>query len=299
MESSHSKRRIEKMKNSGFKRPRPPREKIIESMISIFHEYNPGLDLENRMTLRQVYYQLVARQFIENHRKEYKRVKEALVHARKSGLIPWDWIEDRTRQPRIVPMWRDLSEFSEVVLRSYRKKVWNDQPLYVEVWLEKEALSGFFRQVLDPYGITLNVGRGNDSHCSIIGLAERCEGKRSPAILCFTDFDPTGEDMRRDLKERLAYFRCRAEIVPCALLKEDIGRYELPSDFAKKSGSRTKKFIEKYGEEVVELDSLPVDILKRRILEEIEKRIDLEGLERTRKAQERERQELQEIFKEV
>ncbi|MBA7656354.1 hypothetical protein ES703_64278 [subsurface metagenome] len=287
------------MDHSGFKRPRPPRKKIIESMISVFREYNPGEDLENKMTLRQIFYQLVARQVIENHHKEYKRVKEALVHARKSGMIPWSWIEDRTRQPRTFPMWRDLSEFSEDVLRSYRKEIWNDQPLYVELWLEKEALSGIFMEILEPFGITLNVGRGNDSYCSIISLAERCEGKRSPVILCFTDFDPTGEDMRRDLRERLAYFGCRAEIVPCALLKEDIGRYSLPSDFAKKSDSRTKKFIEKYGEEVVELDSLPVDVLKKRILEDVKVRIDPEALERSRKTEERERLELQAIFEQV
>src|SRR5436853_99080 len=51
------------------------------------------------MTVRQVYYQLVSRQVIKNSRSTYQAVSNALVDARLDGVIPWEWVEDRTRRP--------------------------------------------------------------------------------------------------------------------------------------------------------------------------------------------------------
>ena len=65
------------------------------------------------LTVRQVYYQLVSRQVIENNRSQYQAVSNALVGARKTGEIPWDWIEDRLRRPRTVSMWEGLSDFAD------------------------------------------------------------------------------------------------------------------------------------------------------------------------------------------
>ena len=76
---------------------------ILEAAHSILEAHNP-------MTLRQLYYQLVSRQKIENNRRQYQAVSFALVQARKEGFIPWKWIEDRTRRPRTVSMWNDLSD---------------------------------------------------------------------------------------------------------------------------------------------------------------------------------------------
>ncbi|MFH1110713.1 MAG: hypothetical protein V1790_16170, partial [Planctomycetota bacterium] len=68
------------------------------------------LALHHPMTVRQVYYQLVSRQVIENNRGQYHAVSNLLVDARKDGSIPWGWIEDRLRRPRAVPMWDDLAD---------------------------------------------------------------------------------------------------------------------------------------------------------------------------------------------
>src|SRR5207248_10753457 len=94
----------------------------------------------NPMTVRQVYYQLVSRQVVENSRAAYQSVSNALVDARLESLIPWQWIEDRLRRPRAVSMWDDLTDFAEAAQRSYRRDVWATQPHRLEVWLEKDAL---------------------------------------------------------------------------------------------------------------------------------------------------------------
>ncbi len=156
------------------------------------------------MTVRQVYYQLVSRQVLENNRGRYQALSNALVNARKEGLIPWDWIEDRLRRPRHVQMWDGLSDFAETMKSAYRRDVWNNQPAYVEVWLEKDALSGIFEDVLEEYGVTLNVGRGFDGWDSIRNAALRfIECQKPVSILYFGDFDPSGEDMVRSLQVRL------------------------------------------------------------------------------------------------
>lgn len=234
------------------------------------------------MTVRQVYYQLVARQIIENNRGRYQAVSNALVTARQKGEIPWSWIEDRMRKPRQVTMWDDLPDFIAAVRRSYRRDVWADQDLYLEAWLEKDALSGIFEDALSPYGVTLNVGRGFDGWDSIKNAAERFGDGYGATVLYFGDFDPSGEAMVHSLRERLGFFGCEPEIIKCALTFEDISFYQLPPDFTKATDTRSKAFVEQWGDVAVELDALPVGVLRDRLVNEVEAHMDLDALEWTR-----------------
>ena len=247
------------------------------------------LEDEHPMTVRQVYYRLVSGQVIKNTLSQYKAVCNALRDARKEGIIPWEWIEDRLRRPREISMWADLSDFSKTAGESYRRNVWAEQSCYVECWLEKDALSGIFEDVLRPYGVTLNVGRGYDGWASIRNAAGRYRNGDGVSVLYFGDFDPSGEDMVRSLRERLSFFEARPEIVKCALNPDDIARYKLPSDFAKASDTRSAAFITKYGDVAVELDALAVSVLKARIVAEVESRMDLDALDRVLASEEAER----------
>jgi hypothetical protein len=251
---------------------------MIEAAYEVLSEGNP-------MTVRQVYYQLVAKHVIKNTRSRYQAVSNALRDARKEGLIPWEWIEDRMRKPRQVTMWDDLPEFISAVRRSYRRDVWGYQPHYLEAWLEKDALSGIFEDVLEGYGVTLNVGRGFDGWDSIKNAAARFgsgSDSHDAAILYFGDFDPSGEAMVHSLRERLAFFGCEPELIKCALTFEDISRYQLPPDFTKASDTRSKAFVEQWGDVAVELDALPIDVLRERLVREVEAHMDLDALERVR-----------------
>ena len=242
------------------------------------------LAAEHPMTVRQVYYQLVSGQVIENTRSAYSGVCNALRDARLEGVIPWEHIEDRLREPRPVFMWADLAAFGEAVRSSYRRDVWNTQSDDLEAWLEKDALSGIFEEVLEPYGVTLNVGRGYDGWSSIHAAAERygagdgSDGRPAVAVIYFGDHDPSGEDMLRSLRERLARLGSHPEIVKVAILREDIERYGLPPNFAKKSDTRARAFIAEHGDQAVELDALPVAILRQRLTGAVEARMDLDAL---------------------
>jgi hypothetical protein len=249
----------------------------------ILRQYHP-------MTVRQVYYQLVSQQVIKNSRSAYQSVSKALVAARREGLIPWAHIEDRLRRPRCAPMWSGRPDFAVTAAGCYRRDVWKTQPARIEVWLEKDALSGIFEDELDGYGVTLNVGRGFDGWDSIHNAASRLGD--GDAILYFGDFDSSGEDMVRSLRERLDDQGARPEIVKCAVTIGDIEANGLPADFTKASDTRSAAFVAKWGDVSVELDALPIEVLRERIVGEVEQRMDLTALDMVRAAEDEERRHL-------
>lgn len=251
---------------------------LLEAAREVLAAHNP-------MTVRQVYYQLVSRQVIENTRSQYQAVSNLLVDARKEGDIPWQWIEDRLRRPRRVSMWPGLTEFWATVKASYRRDVWAEQSGYVECWCEKDALSGIFEDILQDYGVTLNVGRGYDGWDSIKNAANRYFDRDDVTIIYFGDFDPSGEDMVRSLEERLNFFGVFPDVIKCALTFEDITAYSLPPDFTKSTDTRRAGFVAKYGDVSVELDALPVEVLQQRIRDEVESRMDMGALEATRQTE--------------
>jgi hypothetical protein len=258
---------------------------MLDVAIEVLTAHHP-------MTVRQVYYQLVSRQVIENNRGQYQAVSNLLVGARRDGTIPWQWIEDRLRQPRHVQMWDGLGDFAQTVRQAYRRDVWTEQPAYLEVWLEKDALSGIFQDLLRPYGVTLNVGRGFDGWDSIHNAAQRFADCEDATILYFGDFDPSGEEMVRSLRDRLADQGAEPEIIKCALVFEDIERHQLPPDFTKATDTRSAAFVKKFGDVAVELDALPIDVLQARLEEAVSARMDLDALARTHDQEDQDRARL-------
>lgn len=267
--------------------------RIINKAREVLTEHHP-------MTVRQVYYRLVATQVIENTKGRYKAVVGALRDARKEGLIPWWWIEDRLRRPRKVSMWEDVSHYADDARRWYRRYVWAAQPRLVEVWLEKDALSGIFEDILRPYGVTLNVGRGYDGWTSVHDAAQRYLAFGNEiTILYFGDFDPSGRDMVRSLVERIGFFGSRPDMEICAILRSDIDDYNLPPAFAKITDTRRDAFVAEHGDLSVELDALPIEALRERIRTRIEDCMDLTALADTREQEAADQERIDELLRGV
>jgi hypothetical protein len=264
-------------------------QNIIDQAREILEAFNP-------MTLRQVYYQLVSRQVIDNNRSTYQAVSNALVDARREGIIPWEWMEDRTRRPSIWAMYDDPADFASIMKYRYKRDVWRTQPARLEVWLEKDALSGLFKDVVGEYGVTLCVGRGYDGWDSIHNAAERYGAGDDVTVLYFGDFDPSGEDMVRSLRDRLADLGSQPTIVKKALTMEDIRRYNLPPNFTKATDTRSAGHIAKYGDVSVELDALPPTVLQARLRDEVENHLDMEAF---KACQEQERKDRELIVKKL
>jgi hypothetical protein len=145
--------------------------------------------------------------------------------------------------------------------------------------------------------VTLNVGRGYDGWDSIHNAAERYGHYRgSVTVLYFGDFDPSGEDMMRSLRELIGFLGREPHIVKCALTADDVARYQLPPDFTKATDTRRAAFVVKWGDIAVELDALPSDVLQARLVDEVTSRMDLNALAEVRRTEEEERRRLREML---
>ncbi len=144
----------------------------LVSIIDELIEYWP-------LTVRQVYYQCVARQLIANWLPEYQRVSKTLSTLRREQLVSWDAIEDRTRRTTEKRGVSDLQDFikeqSEYFLdwRYYHRCRVQEQEIYIEAAIEKDALSSIVEDVLWPYCTRLNVVKGQVSATMVRDMAMR------------------------------------------------------------------------------------------------------------------------------
>jgi hypothetical protein len=249
------------------------------------------------MTLRQVHYRLVSRDDVvhPNTITAYNTLGGWLRDDRLAGLVPWEWMEDRLRVARGWSMWEDPAQFLHSVRNHYYRNPWQDQSHYVEVWCEKDALSGIFSDALKRYCVTLNIGRGYDGWSSIKRAADRYHWRKDEygmdtTVLYFGDFDPSGEDMHRSLQERFATLGVYPEVPKVALTHEDAR--VLPGDVTKADDSRAAAFVAKYGDLAVELDALPVDQLRSRIRQGVEEWMDMEALAENARIEREQQQQL-------
>jgi hypothetical protein len=159
------------------------------------------------MTLRQLYYRLVATGVIPNRQAEYNRLGRIIADGRMGGLVDWDAIVDRTRNVRALPHWNDPAAVIATAARQYRNDLWRSQPYRIEGWVEKDALVGVFLPVCQDLDIPLFSCRGYTSISEIWGAAQRLQthmkAGQDVVILHFGDHDPSGLDMTRDILERL------------------------------------------------------------------------------------------------
>lgn len=181
---------------------------VIAQAQSICQEYaDDGYDL----TLRQLYYQFVARGFIPNRQTEYKRLGSIVNDARMAGLIDWDFIVDRTRELSDLSHWGSPEEIVEAVSRQFRLAKWDRQPVRVEVWIEKEALAGVVERVCERLDVPFFACRGYVSQSEQWSAGQRffeavTKKNQRVVILHLGDHDPSGIDMTRDNRDRLTGF---------------------------------------------------------------------------------------------
>jgi hypothetical protein len=233
-----------------------------------------------KLTLRQLYYQLVSSEFIPNQQSEYKRLSIFLTQARMAGLVDWDIIEDRIRIPRREPHWDGIKNLVEAAVSGYRRDRWEDQDNFCEVWVEKDALSGVLYPIAEEFHVSLLVNRGYSSascmHESAIRLRRQEDFGKKVTVLYLGDHDPSGEDMVRDIESRLRIFGCKARVKKIALTMKQIEQYNPPPNPAKLSDPRSTDYINKHGESSWELDALKPDVLNKLLRKEIGKIIDID-----------------------
>ena len=220
-----------------------------------------------------------------NDKQSYQNLVNLLTRARLDGSIPMKAIADETRpvvnwdtfsgpQPFIR---KELDEF----LKGYWRDLMQSQPNHFEIIEEKNTILSVVHPVAMRYCVPYTVGRG---YCSLPprhALVERYRqsGKDKLILLILSDFDPDGEEIAHSFARSLRDDFDVDNILPIkvGLTAEQIKEYKLPPMMKAKEGSANfKKFTDKHGDDVFELEALPPETLQSILIQAIDDVIDVE-----------------------
>lgn len=241
---------------------------MIRTINLILAEYaSQGYDL----SLRQLYYQLVSKNVIENTERSYKNLGNLVSDARLAGMIDWDMIKDRGREMLKNPHWGTTTDFIENVAPQYRFDLWKDQESYVEVMVEKQALEGVLAPVCRTLDVPFTANKGYSSSSALYEASKRFlsragEGKHL-YVIYLGDHDPSGIDMSRDVLDRLNLFintsmnfgQNEGDVMTVnrvALNMDQIRTLRPPENPAKITDSRAGAYIKRFGRSSWELDAI-------------------------------------------
>jgi hypothetical protein len=290
---------------------------------SICGEYaGQGYDL----TLRQLYYQFVARGLLPNTVKSYEMLGNVVNRGRLAGMLDWNYISDRSRNLVSYDGFRGIPDALDSTANGHSLEKWEEQPSYVEVWVEKEALAGVISRASYEYETAYFACKGYVSQSEMWRAGRRfcrklSEGKRV-IVLHLGDHDPSGIDMTRDIIDRLELFiftdwldrystgselysDIRADIAAhtdwpnpleirrIALTMDQVQEVDPPPNPAKVTDPRARSYIAEYGDTSWELDALEPQYLEALIREHVEPIVDEEVWTETVNRQEEERRTLE------
>lgn len=236
----------------------------IQTINQVLAEY----EAQNyRLTLRQLYYQFVSRGLVENTVKSYKNFGALVSDARLAGLIDWNMIQDRGREMTENPHWQNPKHFAESVATGFMLDLWEGQGNYVEVMIEKDALSGVLEPVCRALDIPFTANRGYSSSSTMYEASKRFLAQRNLGknlhVIYLGDHDPSGIDMTRDVEERLHLFIGSDDLYinRVALNMPQVEELNPPENPAKTTDSRAKKYIKDFGHSSWELDAIEPKML--------------------------------------
>lgn len=265
---------------------------IIRQANDIIAEYQAE---GYQLTLRQLYYQFVARDLIPNKQSEYKRLGEILNDARLAGLVDWDAIIDRTRNLQTHASWSSPQSILNSAAEGYAENPWADQDIYVETWIEKDALIGVIERVCEDWRVPYFACRGYTSQSEMWAAGKRFRRKiddgKKVVVLHLGDHDPSGIQMSEDNMTRLLLFAGdevygddepedehiidNFELRRIALNMDQVRRYNPPPNPAKETDSRIEGYRRAFGTNSSwELDALDPRVIADLIRTEVTSTID-------------------------
>lgn len=291
-----------------------PALRMLEQINAILDDYRrQGFDL----SLRQLYYQLVSRNIVPNTEKSYKNVGSLVSDARLAGFIDWDMIKDRGREMVQNPHWEDPKDFVESVAPQYRFSLWRDQPCYVEVMVEKQALEGVLEPVCRELDVPFTANKGYSSSSTMYEASKRFLRKLEAGIECHVvylgDHDPSGIDMTRDVEDRLDLF-CKTslyrsedvgngepvvQVHRAALNIDQVRKLNPPENPAKLTDSRADGYVRKFGMSSWELDAIEPRALAKLVRDAVNGLMDVKKMQAARLRQQQERDTLIQFAKKL
>lgn len=261
-------------------------EDLRQTILDIVGEHQ-------QLTIRHLFYLMVSRGVIDKTEIEYNNVVVRLaLQLRRSGDIPFGRIVDGSRLYRVPRTYGSIQDTLDDTARLYRRDYWRQADQLVEVWCEKDAISGFLYDVTGPLGIPLMVTRGFSSESIVQTIAEETRADTRPlAILFVSDLDPSGDLMPTDVIRRIRFYAPEADVrlERVAVTREQAGAMDLPTRPTKRDKNRHATTFEG---ESVEVDAMPPATLKALLQTSIEAYMDVDRLRVLREAEASEREQL-------
>lgn len=252
--------------------------KLIDLANEIIADYEAqGYNL----TLRQLYYQFITKNVFPNSEQSYNRLGETISNARLAGLISWDAITDKTRTVRGKSHWNGRlghEAFLADAKRWFNIDMWENQPNYVEVWVEKDALLGVLERPCWELDVPYMSCRGYMSQSEEWAAANRFEeasySGRNPILIYLGDHDPSGIDMSRDHTDRMTMFLeqqdVEVDVRRIALNIDQVQHYRPPPNPTKPKDSRSPDYVKKFGRTCWELDALKPSVIDELVRKEVD-----------------------------
>lgn len=249
--------------------------KIIAKANEIIEEFEAqGYSL----TLRQLFYQFVARDIIPNTNRSYKNLGGIINDARLAGLIDWNHITDRTRFVRKNSHWKTPGGVIQSAAEGYRIDMWARQDYRPQVWIEKDALVGVIADVCAALDVPYLSCRGYTSQSEMWGSSQRIEQAvkqdQIPVVFHLGDHDPSGKDMTRDIDDRLKIFMGGCRIERLALNMDQVEEFKPPPNPTKVADTRSTVYIAEFGNNSWELDALEPKIIANLVRDAVTRLVD-------------------------
>jgi hypothetical protein len=238
-----------------------------------------------RLTLRQLYYQMIARDLFpeswrdpqtgtKNNIRNYKRFGDLVNNGRLSGYLDWDYIEDRARETVFPAYWDSPSDIVVACVQQFRFDKWKDQECHIEVMAEKDAVSGILTPVCRELQVRFTANRGYASSSLFYEVSQRLTNAikigKDVVILYLGDHDPSGIDMTRDIIDRMEMFtRTGIEVRRLALNMDQVNLWNPPENPAKDTDSRFAAYRSEYGDSSWELDAIEPNELAALVRKEV------------------------------
>ena len=246
---------------------------VIEQANEIMEEYDTSV------SLRQLYYQFVARDLMENTIRNYKKLGDIIRNGRMAGLISWDLLQDRSRSLFGQTTYDDVDDFLSYQYFRYKENRWKHQDEYVEIWVEKDALSSVVGRAASEYQVNYFPTKGYPSLSSLKDAADRLIRKnkmgKNVTILYLSDHDPEGLQMPQSVATNLEQFGADVTVKRVGLTMEQVRQYRPPASSAKDTSSRFQNYVDETGTtDVWELDALKPEVIQDLLRTELEKIVD-------------------------
>lgn len=255
-----------------------------------------------RLTLRQLYYQLVSRDIIANNVREYAKIGSIVSNGRLAGLIDWYMIEDRMRTVSVNAHWSHPAEIIRTASRSFYRSRWENQQHYLEVWCEKDAVSNILEPVCSELDVLFLANRGYLSQSAMYQAYQRfCIRREEYCHLIYLgDHDPSGMDMTRDITERINMMTGETvNVKRIALNMNQVEEYNPPENPAKITDSRYQTYAVEYGTSSWELDALEPRILSELLHSTISQFINFDSWKKIEEQEEKEKDQILRLAKQL